>query len=240
MISKKRYARLAGWLYLTVIASGVFAQFFVRNTLIVAGDAAATASNIIQSETLFRLGFASDLLMPIAYFFLPLALYQVLKDINKGAAKIMVLSVAVAVAILCINMLNQLAALLLVSGEGYGEAANTAQSGSLTMFFLEMHKNGYMIAQIFFGLWLLPLGYLVYKSGYFPKFIGLLLMIGSFGFLCDLFVYFIFPQASGTLSPLFTAPATIGEFSLCLWLLIFGIKTGGKHNRSNYDGAIAT
>lgn len=224
MNSTKKISRIAGFLYLIVIICGVFAEFFVRAKIFVTGDAAATANNIIASENLYRLGFVSDLIMLTAYFFLPLALYLLLKSVNKNHAILMVSCVLVAVSIMCVNMLNHFAPILLLSGDDYLNVFGTDQLHGLVMFFLDMHSHGYLIAQIFFGLWLFPLGYLVFKSGFLPKIIGVLLMIGCCGYLIDFFIASLFPDATSTISEIITLPADLGEFSLCLWLLIKGVK----------------
>lgn len=224
MLNDKYLARIAGLLYLTVIICGIFAEKYVRFTLIDLNDGAVTAHNIGNQEFLFRMGFVADLIMQVAYFLLPVVLYQLLKKTSKELAGLMVLSVTVAVAIMCINMLNHYAPLLLLNPNGQGAAYGVAQINSSVLFYLEMHNKGYHIAQLFFGLWLLPLGYLVFKSGQFPKIIGIFLVIGCFGYLTDFLIYFLLPENSIALSEYITAPADLGEFSLCLFLLIKGLK----------------
>lgn len=221
MSTIKTTARIAGILYLIVIVCGIFAEKYVRTTLVDLNDGSHTIENITQNEFLFRLGFVSDLLMQLAYFLLPLVLYRILKDTNKWLAQIMILSVLVAVGILCINMLNHYAPFLLIQGQGL----NPELLQNQVLFYLKLHSNGYHIAQIFFGLWLLPLGYLVFKSGLFPKFIGILLMAGCFGYLIDFLLYFLFPSESRLLSEWITLPADMVEFSLCLYLLVKGVKS---------------
>lgn len=147
-------------------------------------------------------------------------------------AGLMVLSATVAVAIMCINMLNHYAPLLLLNPNGYSSSFGTEQINSSVLFYLDMHKKGYHIAQLFFGLWLLPLGYLLIKSNSFPKIIGLFLIVGCFGYLLDFMVYFLLPEKSNALSEYITAPADLGEFSLCIYLLIQGVK-GTKLNSNN-------
>lgn len=225
MQSIKKTARVAGVLYLIVILCGIFAEKYVRATLVDLTDGAQTVATISQNEFLFRLGFISDLFMQLAYFVLPLVLYRILRKTNKGLAQIMVLSVSVAVAILCINMLNHYAPLLLLNGEGF----NSEQLQNQVLFHLNLHRNGYRIAQLFFGLWLLPLGYLVFTSKLFPKGIGVLLMLGCFGYLTDFVLYFLFPSESKALSEWITLPADLGEFSLCLYLLMKGVKKVPNH-----------
>ena len=230
MNSNKKIARVAGLLYLIVIICGVFVEFFVRSKLIVPNNAAATANNIINSELLFRIGFVSDLIMLTAYFFLPMALYLLLKPVNKNYALLMVSCVLVAVSILCINMLNHIAPLLILNGTDFLNVFEKDQMHGIVMFFLYTHKHGYLIAQIFFGLWLFPLGYLVFKSGFFPRILGIFLMIGSCAYLIDFFIFFLFPNDVSIISPIITLPADLAEISFCLWLLIVGIKDKQIHS----------
>ncbi|WP_339714754.1 DUF4386 domain-containing protein [uncultured Kriegella sp.] len=222
MFTDKRIARVAGVLYLLVIICGVFAEKYVRTIIIDGADGRHVVTNIIKNEFLFRLGFMADLLMQLTYFLLPLALFQLLKRINRFAAATMVLSVAIAVAIMCINMLNHYAPLLLLNENSM--VLTETQLQHWVLFYLEMHTKGYHIAQLFFGFWLLPLGYLVFKSGLFPKIIGIFLMVGCFGYLTDFLLYFLFPESQEILVDFITAPADLGELSLCLYLLIKGIK----------------
>lgn len=215
MDSEKRLARLAGSLYLVVAVLGGFAELYVRARIVVPGDAAATAGNVRASATLFRLGFASDLAQATFFLFTAMALYLLLRHVNELVARAMVVIVAVSVAIICLNLLNQFMALQVAIGEG---------SDALAGLFADMHAAGYLIAQIFFGLWLLPLGYLVYHSGFFPRAIGVLLAIGCFGYLADTFVQFLAPGIAESVEPFVVAPAAVGELSLVVWLLVRGVR----------------
>lgn len=223
MLNTKRISLIAGALYLTVIVCGIFAEKYVRFTLVNLTDGAETVRNIKDNVMLFRMGFVADLIMQLAYFLLPIVLYQIFKKTSRAMAGLMVLSVTVAVAIMCINMLNHYAPLLLMNPIGYNVTYDVEQINSWVVFYLDMHNKGYHIAQLFFGLWLLPLGYLVIKSDGFPKVIGLFLIAGCFGYLLDFMVYFLLPEKSNSLSNYITAPADLGEFSLCLYLLIYGV-----------------
>jgi len=223
MNSIKRTARIAGFLYLMVILFGAFAEVGVRSSLIVPEDAAATAIKIMASESLFRIGFISDLIMMTCYLLLAFALYVVFKPVNQNLALLFVLFTLASVAIMSINMLNQFAALLLLSGTNYLKVFSTDQLQALALLFLNFHKYGYFIAQIFFGLWLLPLGYVGFKSGYLPKILGVLLIIACFGHLIQFFQIFLFPNFEVITYP-GLAVATIAEISLCLWLLIKGVN----------------
>jgi len=221
--SLRMTARIAGFLYLVVILGGIFAQFFVRSRLIVPGDATTTVNNIMASERMFRIAFVADLVAATCYFLVGVALYAVLKPVNKTIALLFVLMVSISTAIQCTNLLNHFAALLLVSGADYLKVLGTAPLDALALFFLTMHKYGYLIAQIFFGGWLFPLGFLVYKSGYFPKVMGVLLIIASLGYLIGSFVAFLLPGHEVIAYPGYVL-AAVGEISFCVWLLIKGVK----------------
>jgi Domain of unknown function (DUF4386) len=226
MGSEKRLARIAGSLYLVVAVLGGFAELFVRSQIVVPGDAAATADNIRESATLFRLGFVSDLVQATFFLFTAMALYLLLRHVNELVARAMVVIVAVSVAIICLNLLNQYEALQVATGEA--SLSGAVGSDALAALFTDMHANGYLIAQMFFGLWLLPLGYLVYRSGYVPKVLGVLLVVGCAGYLVDLFTHFLAPEVAESLEPLVVAPAAIGELSLVVWLLVRGVRVAER------------
>jgi len=220
MNTNKRTARVAGFLYLIVAITAFFADNFVRKSLIVPGDASATAHNIMSSGCLFRIGFVSDLIMTTCWILLALTLYVLFKSVNKNYALLMVSFVLVGSAITCINSLNQFAALLVLNGADYLRVFGTEQLQALAMLFLDLCKHGIVIASIFFGLWLFPLGYLVIKSGFIPRILGILLIIAGLGYLIDFFTFYLFPNFNVTFTP-FTF---WGELLLLLWLMIKGVK----------------
>ena len=224
MNSNQKTARAAGLLYLVVIVCGIFSELYVRASVKVPGDAIATANNITSSEFLYRLGFVSDLIMITCYFLVAFFLYMILEPVNKNLAKLMVLFNLISIPIMCINMLNHSAALLLMSGADYLKVFETEQLQALVMLFLNFHNDGYLVAELFFGLYLFPLGYLVFKSECLPKILGILLIIGSIGDLTVFFTFFLFPNYIEIISQFFDPPAGIAEISLCLWLLIKGVK----------------
>lgn len=219
MKSIKSTARVAGALYLILILCGIFAEKYVRTTIVDMVDGGKTIENITDNVFLFRLGFISDLFMLLAYFLLPMVLYRIFKDTHKWMAQTMVLGVSVAVAILSTNMLNHYAPLLLIPEEGF----YSVQLQQQVLFYLRLHKEGYHIAQVFFGFWLFPLGYMVYRSKLFPNLIGILLMVGCVGYLTDFVIHFLFTD-DAALTAFITLPADLGEFSLCLFLLVKGVK----------------
>ena len=223
MNSERRLARIAGSLYLVVAVLGGFAELYVRDRLIDLADPAATAANIRDSATLFRAGFAADLVQATFFLFTAMALYLLLRHVNEMVARAMVVFVAVSVGIISLNLLNQFTALQVATGE-YGFVG--AGSDALTGLFAGMHHDGYLIAQIFFGLWLAPLGYLVIRSGWFPKAIGVLLIVGCFGYLADTFARFLAPGVADTIEAFVVVPAAIGELSFVVWLLVKGVRAG--------------
>jgi hypothetical protein len=207
-------ARVTGLVGVVVLVSGSFTGF-VASKLLVRGDVVATSSNIVASESLFRLGIVSSLIMMIAWLFYALLLYRLLRPVNKGHATIMVGLVLVSAPIYIFNQVNQFAALLLASDNLYEQV----------QFYLNLHRLGNLIAGIFFGLWLFPLGYLVFKSGFFPRFLGILLMFGTLGYLVLFVQAFFFPGSEGSL---WTNPFLVvthsSELALLLWLLIKGVN----------------
>jgi len=218
--SIQRTARLAGFLYLILAVSGGFAEFAIRQSMIVPGDAAATVRNIMASISTFRLGIASELIGQTVFILLVMVLYKLLKPVNQNQARLMVVFVVVAVTITCLNMLNQFAVLPLLSGADYLTVFEAGQLQALVLYFLNLHHAGYLIAQIFFGLWLLPLGILVYQSGFMPKIVGILLMVACFGYLVDVFTFLLIPG----FEVVFSEFTFVGEVVLLLWLLIKGVN----------------
>jgi hypothetical protein len=212
-------ARLAGLLYLALAALSAFGLVYVPSMLIVPGDAAATANNIVTSESLFRLGFVSDLVAFTVNIFVALLLYKLLKPVNRGIASLMVILILMGLAIGMLNELNQFAALLIL-GSDHLTAFTAAQSQALASLFLDLYEHGFTIAHIFWGLWLFPMGYLVFKSGFLPKVIGVLLIVAGLGYLTDFTLFFLFPDITVTVSD-FTF---VGEVVLILWLLIRGVN----------------
>lgn len=210
-------ARVAGFLYLMVIPLGIFA-LYVSSMLIVPEDSSATGNNIISSETLFRVSIVSDLLAPIVLIFTVLFLYTLLKPVNKSMALLMVIFLLIGVPIAMVNKLNQFAALQLLRDVNSLTAFTADQLQTLAFLFLRLNRSGGNIAFIFWGLWLLPLGYLVFKSGFLPRILGVLLMIACFGYLLDSFAAFLGIRAG---IGLYTA---LGEAVFPLWLLLKGVN----------------
>jgi hypothetical protein len=212
------YARIGGFLYLMLLPLGIFGMA-VLSILVVPGDAATTANHILASESLFRLGIVSNLLVQVVNIFVVLALYQLLKPVSKNMATLMVIFILLGVPIAMLNELNPLAVLLLLHGADYLKAFTPDQVRSLVSLFLDLHQFGISIAGIFWGLWLFPMGYLVVKSGFLPRILGVLLIIACLGYLVDSSAAFLIPNYKPSVA-MFTF---WGEVLLPLWLLIKGV-----------------
>jgi len=204
-----------------MLVSGSFAGS-VHRRLVVPGDATATANNVMASESLFRLGIVSGLVMYVVFIFGVSVLYKLLEPVNKDHAALMVILALVGVPIAMLNQINQSAALLLLSGAGYLKVFGADQIHAQVMFFLDLHKHGGLVGAIFWGLWLFPLGFLVFKSGFFPKLLGVLLMIGCLGWLMVPLQRFLFPSYGAMAYSRFAAH--IAELSWTLWLLVMGVN----------------
>lgn len=226
-VSLRQTARVAGVLYLIIIIAGIFAEFFVRQSLIVPGDAAATAGNIVAAEGLFRLGIAGDLIMILSDVALALAFYVLLKPVSQALSLLAAFFRLGQAAILGINLLNLFFVLQLLSGADYLTVLGADQLEALVLLFLNGHSIGYSLGLVLFGLSLLVLGYLVFKAGYFPRVLGILLMVAAAGYLIDSFASFLLPtyEAYESIFALVVfLPAFIGELAMCLWLLVKGVK----------------
>ncbi len=204
-------ARIAGGLYLLLLPLGILGLIYPA-TLIVPGEMTTTASNILAHESLFRLSIVTALLIQVVNLFVVLFLYRLLNPVNKNMALLMVIFILLGAPIAMLTEANRAVALLLLQ--------TADPSLTLAALFLDLHEVGIQIASIFWGLWLFPMGYLVFKSSYIPKLIGVLLIIGCFGYLADSFAFFLFPNFGVTISQ-FTF---VGELVLPLWLLIKGVN----------------
>jgi hypothetical protein len=225
--SQRKLARIAGLLYLVIIISGIFAQFFVRMGLVVPGDAATTASNIIASEGLFRLGIAADLIMIIADVALALVFYMLFKPVSNALSLLAAFFRLAQATVLGVNLLNLFFTLQFLSGAGYLDVLSPDQQKALSMLFLEAHGTGYAIGLVFFGINLFILGYLVLKSGYMPRILGILLLAAAVGYIIDTFARTLLLNYE-IYQPIFDlvvfTPAVIAELAMALWLLFKGVK----------------
>ncbi|MDQ8012243.1 MAG: DUF4386 domain-containing protein [Flavobacterium nitrogenifigens] len=216
-VSFRNTGRIAGLLYLVVVLTGIFSLGYVPSKLIVWDNASMTYNNIVQSEFLFRIGIVSGLICYTFFLFLPFVFYKLLKSVNQTYAIYMVVLAVVSVPISFINMQNKFAVLSIISSH--------QKDAEQVMFYLNQYDYGNLIVQIFWGLWLFPLGYLIFKSGIIPKFFGVLLMLGCLGYLINFFANTLFPNYSELgISSYVRLPASLGEIGTCLWLLIMGAK----------------
>jgi Domain of unknown function (DUF4386) len=223
-LSRPSLARLAGLLYLVLAICGGFSELFVRSSIRVDGDAAATADNIRASATLFRVGFVTDLINIGCFVLLGFALFLLLSPVNRRVAMTFVVLVAIAAAIMSLNMLNHIGALLVATDPAYVSAFGAAAADGLALLLLDLHRHGYLIAQIFFGGWLLPLGWLVYRSRFLPAWLGMLVMLGGASYLLDLVVIYTSPGFESSLETFVVLPAAIAEFAFLGWLVVKGVR----------------
>ncbi len=224
MKSKKMQARLAGIMYLTVAVTGAIGIIYIPSLLVVDGNATETAANLLSSASLFRLGMVLYLLSQVSYAFLVVILYRLLKETDRNIALLMLVLVVAAIPIAVLNILNQFAAWVLLSSADYLRVYDPDQLHALAMVFLNLFKHGIYVVEIFWGLWLLPFGILVLKSGFIPRILGIFLIIACFGYLADSFVFMLLPEGGDMFASYITIPSAIGEVSIVLWLLIRGVR----------------
>jgi hypothetical protein len=225
VMSKERIARIAGLIYLVVVITGMFSLAYVPKQLFVYDNAELTFRNILNNESLFRLSIASSVICYTAFIFLPVALYQLLKSVNELYSKLMIVLAFISIPISFYNLTNKYAILSLVRCSKQESAQAMGEFHQQTMINLSQYDNGIFIATVFWGLWLLPFGYLVFKSGFLPRILGVLLMLGCFGYLINFF--------GNTLSGSYSSLAvkkyigllpSIAELGTCFWLLVMGVK----------------
>jgi hypothetical protein len=225
MNSNKKMARIAGFLYLIIFITAGFSEGYVRAGVMVPGDAAATAENIVAAEGLFRLGFAADLVAFLCDLVVSVLLYQLLKPVNKTLSLTAALLRLLAhPAIASVNLLNHYMALQLLDGSDYLAVFSPDQLNALALFFLNVHTVGYLIAGAFFGLHCVLLGYLIIKSDGFPAWLGTMIIIAALGYLINSFGNFLAPGHEELFDNIVMGPAVLAEMSLCLWLLIKGVS----------------
>jgi hypothetical protein len=224
MSQPKRLARIAGFLYLIVGIFGGFAVGYVTPMLYVPGDASTTAGNVVANAGLVRIGVLADLLQATVFVFLGMTLYLLLRHVHKNAATAMVILVAIAATIMCLDKVFQFAALRVAGDASYAAAFSVTGSNALVLLLLDMHHYGYLIARIFFGLWLVPLGYLAYKSGMFPKALGIVLVVAGASYLVDMLAAFLVPDFGIQIHGFLVIPPTIAEVWMLGYLLVNGVK----------------
>lgn len=233
--SINKMARIAAFVLLLFMPVAIFGLVYLPSVLIVRGDAAATARNIMASESLFRLGIVSALLVQLIQIVWVLVLYLLLKPVGRNLASLMVILLLLGVPIAMVNELNQFAILRLLHDADHWAVFTPDQLHALVSLFLNLHSNGLAIAGIFWGLWLFPYGYLVFKSGFLPKLLGVLLIIGGFGYLIQSFTALALPNliARIALLPVLTS---WGELLVPLWLVFKGVNVEQWEKRAAESG----
>ena len=225
MDSTKQQARCAGLLYFLSFLVAPIGLMYVPGKLFVSGDAAATANNIRNSGWLLRLGIGSELAGQILGIFIVLALYRLFKLIDERLAlKMLVLGCLVSAPIMFVNLLNYIAAAILVSGADFLSAFTPAQLDSLTYLFMRLHGQGHVVASVFWGLWLFPFGMLVIRCGFIPKFLGYLLYVAGLGYVLSSSVMLLLPQYKDVVTQV-AMIMYFGEVPIIFWLLIWGART---------------
>jgi hypothetical protein len=219
----KKTARVAGVMYVLMGLTAPFTLIYLPRKLIVPGNAAATASNVLASEMLFRLSIVAVLISSVLFVFLGMALYRLLGGVNRERALLMVALIAISVAIGFVNEVNNIAALTLFRGPAFLSAIDKPQRDALGTLFLHLRGQGLVVDQIFWGLWLFPLGLLVMRSGFIPKILGVLLIINGVAYLVASLTALLAPAYAGVVNRIALLPET-GELWIMLWLLIKGVR----------------
>jgi Domain of unknown function (DUF4386) len=222
-----RKARTAGAVYLALTLIAPLTMMYIPAKLIVHGNATATAENVIAHETLFRIGIVAGLFTSVIFILLGLALYRLLSGVNKPQAFLMITFVLVSAAVAFVNELNNVAALNFAGGSGYLAVFEKPQRDALAMFFLQLHNQGQFINEIFWGLWLLPFGLLVYRSGFLPRLLGVWLILNCLAYLILSVIALVAPDQYDTAFRLAT-PVCFGEIAILLWFLIKGAGGRGR------------
>lgn len=230
MNSPKRLARIAGLFYLLVGITGGFAEGFVDPKIYVPGNAAATAGNVIANTGLVRMSVVAHLIDGVFFVLVAMTLYMLLNHIHKNVARWMVVLVVLAASIICLNAVFQFEGLRVATDDTYATAFGPAGSNALVLLLLDIQHFGTLAAQVFFGLWLAPLGYLAYQSGLFPRALGVILIVACVAYLIDLLTAFLVPEFGATIHGLAIIPPIIAEVWMLGYLLIIGVRGSAKGN----------
>jgi hypothetical protein len=230
-ISPQVYARIAGVLYLLNIACGLFGQIYVRGHLVVAGDALTTAHRIMGAEFLFRCGIAGDLIMHITDVPMTVIFYVLLRPVSRDLSLLAALFGMLQTAILCANKLNLVTVLLLLGGSNYLKAFDPNQLQALVSLLLTLHEYGFAIGLIFFGVSCIVTGYLMFRSEYFPRTLGVLQAIAGVCYLINSFAQLLSPSLAEKMFPAIVLPAFIGELATCVWLIVKGVNLSKWNER---------
>jgi len=223
MNSTKKTARLAGVLYLVNGVTGFFGIVYVPSKLIISGNTAATASNVLAYERLYRLGIVSELICAAEFIYLIWVFYRLLGSVNKTQAALMGIWGLAFIPVMAVNVLSEIAALTLFRGADFLSVINQQNREALAMLFLDLHRYGYIVGWIF-GPWLFHLGVLIYRSGFLPRILGVLLIAAGFAYLADSVTPLLLPSYANVVDRFASIPLMLGEPAIILWLLIVGAK----------------
>ncbi len=220
--TQKQYGRIAGVLYLIIIISGIFSEGVVRSSLIVNGNAQATFENITNAEMLFRLGFASDIIMVLADISIALVFYLMLKHVSKSISLLSAMFRLAQAIIIGVNLMNHFGVILVINSNDLATAFNSEQLSSAVMFLMEAHSYGYLLSGVFFGVSCIILGYLIKHSINLPSIFGILIGMAGISYLVDSFTQFLWPDFSTVTEILVISGALVSEVSLAIWLTVKG------------------
>jgi len=235
--SPKRLARIAGVFYLLVGITGGFAEGFVDPKIYVAGNAAATTGNVLMNQGLVRMSVVSHLVDAVFFVLTAMVLYLLLEHVHKSMARAMLVFVAVAVGIITLNAVFQFEGLRVATDSSYAAAFGAAGSSALVLLLLDIQHYGTLAAQVFFGLWLAPLGYLAYKSGLFPKALGVVLVAATVSYLLDVLAAFLVPDVATQIHPFLIIVPAIAEIWMVLYLLVKGVRVPAQGTPTTSAGA---
>lgn len=229
--SSRACARLGGLIYLAIIVLGLFGEAVVRGSLVVSGDAARTAGNILASQELWRAGIAGDLLMHVLDVPLIVILYLLLRPVSSSLALLATLLNIVQTCVLVANKLTLIVPLLVLPESLQLSVLSRQELHALSYTAINLHGYGFGVGLIFFGFASLTRGYLVFKSGYFPRILGVLLGIAGASYLVNSFALLLAPSLASRMFPAILLPALVGELAFCLWLLVKGLDANGWKRR---------
>jgi Domain of unknown function (DUF4386) len=220
--SPQRYARLAGVMYLAIIALGAFGELYVRGTLVVSGDAAATVTRIAAAQDLWRAGIVGDLLMHVLDVPVLVILYVLLRPVSESLALLATWINLVQTSVLVANKINLLVPLFLLGDANYLGAFSTSQLQALSYLAIKLHGYGFGIGLIFFGFACLARGWLIFKSGYLPKALGVLMVLAGLSYLSNSLALLWAPAFAAAINPAVLVPAFVA-----LWLVFVGVNVPG-------------
>jgi len=224
MIANKKIARIAGFYYLLNVILSILYMEYIPGKIAVWGNPEATMENLLNNEMLFRIGIIVGVAVHISFIMLPLTLHKLLNHINKHYALVMVVFALISVPISFTLLIDQYELIDIINGYSKLELAQQTEANVKVMAFYERLMNGFFLDQTFWGLWLFPFGFLAFKSGFLPKFLGIALMLGCITYMIDIFGGTIFSNYYDYVNTsILIIPAAIGEIGMCLWLLIIGV-----------------